>query len=71
MSRNIFGIVFIFDIANDLLEYILNGDQSNYPAILVNHDCHVVTAVTEFLQQNVEALALGNEHGGPQQFGPG
>src|SRR4029078_11533858 len=62
----VLDVVLIADVADDLLQHVLDGHQSGHAAILVDDYCHVMMAGAEFLQQHVEALALGNEHDRPQ-----
>ena len=37
----IFGIVFIVYFADDLLQYVFNGDQPGHPAVFIHHYRHV------------------------------
>ncbi len=59
-------VVFVLDVADDLLEHVLDCDQARHAAVLVDHDRHVVAVRAEFAQQHVQALGLGHENGGPQ-----
>src|SRR5207342_3741428 len=60
-------VVLVVDVADDLLEYVLDGDQPGDAAVLVDHDRHVVARLAELAQQHVEALGFGNQHGRTQQ----
>jgi hypothetical protein len=51
----------VLDLADDLLEHVLDGDQPGDAAELVDHDRQVVAVAAELAQQVVEALALGHE----------
>ena len=54
-------VVLVLDVADDLLEHVLDGDQAGHAAVLVHDDRHVVAAGAEFAQQHVQALGLGHE----------
>ena len=63
----------VHDVADDLLQDVLQGDEARGAAVLVHHDGHVAPAALELQQQLVDALALGDEEGGAQvvaQDGP-
>ena len=47
-------IVFVLDIADDLLEHVLDRHESCDAAVLVDHDCHVVAVGAKILEQHVE-----------------
>ena len=68
---NLRGVVFVVDLADDLLEDVLDGQQSGDAAVFVHDDGDVIAAATKFLQQRVQPLALGNEGGGPDVAGNG
>lgn len=70
-ERAIVYIVFIVNFADDFLQHILDGDQAGHTAILVHHNGHVQAAAAKFLQQDVKALAFGDELGGSQQGAQG
>ena len=57
----------VLDLAHDLLEHVLDGDQTRDPAELVDHDGQVIAVAAELAQQVVQRLGLGHEHGGAQQ----
>ena len=57
----------VLDLADDLLEHVLDRDQAGGVAELVDHDRQVVAVGAEVAQQLVQALALGHEHRRPQQ----
>ncbi len=56
------GVMLVLDIADDLLEDVLDGDDTGCAAVLVDHDRHVIVGVAELLEQAVETFGLGNEH---------
>jgi len=59
-------VVFVLDVANDLLQHVFDRHQSGNAAVLVDDDGDVIAVGTEFLQQHVEPLRFRNEHGGTQ-----
>ncbi len=59
-------VVFVLDVADDLLEHVLDRHQPGDAAVFVDDDGDVVAVGAEFLQQHVEPLRFGNEHGGAQ-----
>src|SRR5690606_31853945 len=59
----VIDIIFIFDFANDLFQYIFNGDDTAGAAILINDHSHVLMILAKFVQQHVQTLALGNKGG--------
>ena len=46
---DVFGIVLILDLADDLLEHILDGREPGYATVLIDHDGHVLMAFAKFL----------------------
>src|SRR5690606_39298765 len=57
----VFFVEFVFDIADDLFEHILHGDQARYSAVFIDDDGQVVVTRAEFAQQHVQTLGLGNK----------
>ena len=55
-------VVLVADLADDLLEQVLERHQPGRPAVLVDHDRHLHLAALEFLQELGHALGLGHEH---------
>ena len=60
-------IVLVVDVADDLLEHVLDRDEAGDAAVFVDDDRHVVAREAEFLEQDVEALGFGNHRDRPQQ----
>src|SRR5690606_17775150 len=48
-------VVFVLDVADDLLEHILDGHQARHAAVFVDDDGHVAVVGAELAQQHVEA----------------
>src|SRR5690606_16417850 len=67
-ERGGLGIVLVVDVADDLLEDVLDRREAGHAPVLVDDDGDMVVALPELRQQRVQTLALGNEHGGPQEF---
>ncbi len=63
-----FHVMLVLDFADDLLQHILDGDDTGDAAILVHDDSHVIAVGTEVLQQHIEPFAFRDKHRGPQQF---
>ncbi len=61
-------VVLVLDVADDLLQHVLDGQQPGHAAVLVHHDGHVVAVAAEVLEQHVEPLRLGDEHRRPQHL---
>ena len=59
-------VVLVLDLADDLLEQVLDGHQAGRPAVLVEHDRDVDLAALEFVEQVVDAHRLGHEDGRPE-----
>ena len=54
-------VVLVGDLADDLLEHVLDGDQSGRAAVLVDDDRDVGLLRLHLAQQLVDRLALGHE----------
>ena len=55
-------VVLVLDLADDLLEQVLDRDQAGRAAVLVEHDREVDLAPLELVEQVVDAHRLGHEH---------
>ena len=62
-------VVFVDDLADDLLQNVLDRDQARHAAEFVQHHGHVIAILLKLLQQFVQTLCLGDEVGGAQQAG--
>ena len=49
-------ILFIHDVAYDLLQHVFNGDEAGHATVLIDHHRHVIARDAEFAQQDVESL---------------
>ena len=56
-------VEFVGDFPNDLLDNVLNRDQTGDRTKLVNHQSHVVTRDAEVTQDDVQRLGFGNKSG--------
>ena len=61
-------VVLVVDLADDLLQHVLDRHQSGDAAVLVDHDRHVVARLAELAQQHVEFLGFRDQHRRTQQF---
>ncbi|CAM2151793.1 hypothetical protein PT2222_270013 [Paraburkholderia tropica] len=59
-------VVFVLDVADDLLQHVLDRDQAGHAAVFVHDDGDVIAVLPEVVQQHVQALRLGDEHGRAQ-----
>src|SRR5581483_11595501 len=64
----LFGVVFVNDIAHDLLDDVLDGDQTGRPTVLILDDRHLGSAAAKFREQLVQTFAFRNEIGGPRDI---
>ena len=60
-------VVLVLDVADDLLQHVLDGDQPGNAAVLVDDDRDVVAVGAELAQQHVEPLRFRHEHGRAQR----
>ena len=60
-------VVFVADLADDLLEKILDGDEAGGAAVFVDDDRHLDLPALELLQQLRHALGFGDERGRTRQ----
>ena len=59
------------DVAGDLLDHVLEGDQPVRAAVLVHHQGQLLTALDHLAQQALERLGRGDEPQGADQLGQG
>src|ERR1700730_7854823 len=52
----VLDIELIVDLADNLLDHVLDGDQPGDAAVLIDDQRHVIAVAAEFLQQHVEPL---------------
>ena len=64
----IFEVVLVLDFPHNLFQHIFNSHQAGHNAVFIDDDGHMRTFLTEFPQQYIEALAFGDEAGGPDQI---
>ena len=64
-----FDVVFVPDLADDLLEQVLHRDEARGAAVLIDDDRHVSLLPLQLLQQLGRALALRHEVRRPHQRG--
>src|SRR5690606_19457471 len=57
----------LVDLADDLLEHVLDRREPGHAAVLVDDDRHVIVTLPELREQRVQPLAFRDEDGGPEQ----
>src|SRR2546428_4384751 len=55
-------VVLVLDVADDLLQHVLDGHETRHAAVLVDDDRDMVAVGAELAQQHVQPLGLGDEH---------
>ena len=60
-SSGVSIFVLVADVADDLLQQILDGDQAGHGAVLVDHDAHVLFFALHLAQQLVATLGFRHE----------
>ena len=65
------GLVLVANVADDLLQKILDGDEAGDGSIFVDDDAHVLLFALHLAQELVTALGFRNECGGAQDGGDG
>ena len=60
--RDLVGVVLVGDLADDLLEHVLDGDQARDRAVFVDQQRHVVAVALHLAQQRVQRLGVRHEH---------
>src|SRR5579885_1428501 len=50
LARRIVLVVLVVDLADDLLEHVLDGDEPGHAAVLVDHDRHVIARQAKLLE---------------------
>ena len=69
---DVFGflrIVFVVNVADDLLDDVFDGGQARHAAVFVDHDGHVIVAFPELGEQRIQAFALGDVDDRAENFG--
>ena len=61
-------IKLVFDITNDLLEHILNRDDSAQPPIFIVDHRQVISVGAKLLEEHIQALAFRNTRRRTQQI---
>ena len=60
--RRFVKVVFVLDIADNLLEHVLDRNQAADPRVFINDDRHVIMRDAKLAQQDIEALRFGNKY---------
>ena len=53
-------VVLVGDVADDLLDHVLEGDDAGVAAVLVEHDGHLEAVLAQQRQQRVEPQRVGH-----------
>ena len=61
-GRDFVGVVLVGDLADDLLQHVLDRDQARDGAVLVDQQHHVDAVALHLAQQRVERFGVGDEH---------
>ena len=61
LDRFVREVVLVLDLADDLLEQVLERDDALHRAVLVDDDRHVLLRLAELGQHRGEVLRLGDE----------
>ncbi len=69
--RHLIGVVLVGNLADDLLQHVLDGDQSGGCAVLINEQGDVDAVSLHFLEQVIERLGVRNEHRRAHDLGHG
>ena len=69
LDRLVRQVELVLDLADDLLEQVLERDDALRRAVLVDDDRHVLVRAPELGEQRGQVLRLGHDVGGPQQRG--
>src|SRR5215213_11841118 len=60
LDRLVREVELVLDLAHDLLQHVLERDDSLHRAVLVDHDRQVLVGAPKLRQQRAEVLRLGN-----------
>src|SRR5699024_3488167 len=58
----LFLVVFVFDISNDLLQYIFHGYQACGAAMLIDYDGKMVATDSKVVQEHIKMLGLRHKY---------
>ena len=64
LDRGVGKVELVLDLADDLLEQVLEGDDPVHDAVLVDDDRHVLLLAPEVGEECGEVLRLGDDEGG-------
>ncbi len=65
LDRRVGQVELVLDLADDLLEQVLEGDDPVHDAVLVDDDRHVLLLAPEIGEERGEVLGLGDDEGRP------
>ena len=67
LDRLVRQVEFVLDLSDDLLEQVLEGDDSVHRAVLVDDDRHVLILLAELGEERAEILRLRDDVDRSQQ----
>ena len=68
LHRLVRQVELVLDLADELLEHVLERHDPFHVAVLVDDDRHVLVGAAELGQQRAEVLRLGDDVRGPQEL---
>ena len=68
LDRLVREVELVLDLADDLLEQVLERDDALHRAVLVDDDGHVLVLLPELGQERCQVLRLGDDVDGPQKL---
>ena len=71
LDHRLLDVVLVLDLADDLLEQVLDRHEARRAAVLVEHDRDVDLAPLELVEQVVDRHRLGDEDRRPQELAEG
>ena len=63
-----FGIMFVVDFAYNFFQYVFDGDDTCYPAVLIHNDRHMIMVGAKLGQQHIQWLAFRCKYRASDQF---
>ena len=63
--------MFIRNITDDLLQHVVNTDQTSHATVFIDNNRHVISIVTKFVQQHVHQSQSQRAVGADAALNPG
>ena len=71
LQRRVGQIELVFDLADDLLQHVLQRDDAGRRAVLVDNDRKLLALLTQLAQQRADILGFGDDERGAGEVGDG